>query len=242
MAPSGARARKAARALREGTVERLGDGRTAPEIPLRDAVLPPMPAPLLGELLGKSKMGARLAANLAMGSTPKSKAGARVAAELALALGDGAAVATVPPPAREAASTMGGGSGGFSCVSCGAEDASAFSKRMLNKRGRHGDRVRRCRACVEAALAAEQREAERRRAAPEGSRERSIRGGAHLECASCLQRLPAAAFSAIELDADDGDATCLRCEGAPVGLYDGDIRGGENAWLAERQQKRRPPA
>ena len=34
-----------------------------------------MPAPLLGELLGKSKMGARLAANLAMGSTPKSKAG-----------------------------------------------------------------------------------------------------------------------------------------------------------------------
>ena len=101
-----------------------------------------MPAPLLGELLGKSKMGARLAANLAMGSTPKSKAGARVAAELALALGDGAAVATMPPPAREAASTMGGGSGGFSCVSCGAEDASAFSKRMLNKRGRHGDRVR----------------------------------------------------------------------------------------------------
>ena len=95
---------------------------------------------LLGELLGKSKMGARLAANLAMGSTPKSKAGARVAAELALALGDGAAVATVPPPAREAASTMGGG-GGFSCVSCGTEDSSAFSKRMLNKRGRHGDRA-----------------------------------------------------------------------------------------------------
>ena len=57
-----------------------------------------------------------------------------------------------------------------------------------------------------------------------------------------MQRLPAAAFSAIELDADDGDATCLRCEGAPVGLYDGDVRGGENAFLAERQQKRRPPA
>ena len=128
------------------------------------------------------------------------------------------------------------------CVSCSTNDPAAFSKRMLNKRGRHGDRVRRCRACVEAALAAEQREAERRRAAPEGSRERSIRGGAHLECASCLQRLPAAAFSAIELDADDGDATCLRCEGAPVGLYDGDVRGGENAFLAERQQKRRPPA
>ena len=108
-------------------------------------------------------------------------------------------------------------------------------------RGRHGDRGAAHRACVER-RSRPSGEAERRRAAPEGSRERSIRGGAHLECASCLQRLPAAAFSAVELDADDGDATCLRCEGAPVGLYDGDVRGGENAWLAERQQKRRPPA
>ena len=63
-----------------------------------------------------------------------------------------------------------------------------------------------------------------------------------INCSRENARLPAAAFSVVELDADDGDATCLRCEGAPVGLYDGDVRGGENAWLAERQQKRRPPA
>ena len=112
---------------------------------------------------------------------------------------------------------------------------------MLNKRGRHGDRVRRCRACVEAALAAEQREAERRRAAPEGSRERSMRGGAFVECASCMQRLPPAAFAAAELDADDDDATCLRCAGATTGDWFDDVRGGENGWLAEKQH-RRPPA
>ena len=201
-----------------------------------------MPAPLLGELLGKSKMGARLAANLAMGSTPKSKAGA-AASPLSqlLALGDGAAaVATVPPPAREAASTMGGGGGGFSCVSCGAEDASAFSKRMLNKRGRHGDRVRPARAS-------------RRRSRPSSARPSGAAPRPRARASARSRRraprvrelLAAAAGRRLlggELDADDGDATCLRCEGAPVGLYDGDVRGGENAWLAERQQKRRPPA
>ena len=185
MAPSGARARKAARALREAqeagrTVERLGDGRAAPGIPLRDAVLPPMPAPLLGELLGKSKMGARLAANLAMGSTPKSKAGARVAAELALALGDGAAAVAAAAARPRGCVDDGRRQRRLLCVSCGTEDASAFSKRMLNKRGRHGDRAA-CRACRGGARA-EQRVAEWRRAAPEGSRERSIRGGAP-ECA-----------------------------------------------------------
>ena len=41
------------------------------------------------------------------------------------------------------------------CVSCGTNDPSVFSKRMLHKRGRHGDRVRRCRACVNAAEQAE---------------------------------------------------------------------------------------
>lgn len=41
------------------------------------------------------------------------------------------------------------------CVSCSTNDPAAFSKRMLNKRGRHGDRVRRCRACVSAAEEAE---------------------------------------------------------------------------------------
>ena len=34
------------------------------------------------------------------------------------------------------------------CVTCGCNDASQFSNRMLNLRGRFGERTRRCRACV----------------------------------------------------------------------------------------------
>ena len=36
------------------------------------------------------------------------------------------------------------------CSSCGTNDARQFSKRMLERRGRHGDRTRRCMACVDA--------------------------------------------------------------------------------------------
>jgi hypothetical protein len=41
------------------------------------------------------------------------------------------------------------------CTACGINDPAAFSKRMLHKRGRHGERIRRCRACVSAAEASE---------------------------------------------------------------------------------------
>eukprot|EP00928_Gymnodinium_smaydae_P041702 TRINITY_DN28187_c0_g1_i1.p1 TRINITY_DN28187_c0_g1~~TRINITY_DN28187_c0_g1_i1.p1 ORF type:complete len:273 (-),score=37.38 TRINITY_DN28187_c0_g1_i1:186-1004(-) len=34
------------------------------------------------------------------------------------------------------------------CTSCGEEDPSAFSRRMLNRRGRFGERTRLCRSCV----------------------------------------------------------------------------------------------
>ena len=34
------------------------------------------------------------------------------------------------------------------CVDCGCNDAAAFSKRMLERKGRFGDRTRRCRECV----------------------------------------------------------------------------------------------
>ena len=34
------------------------------------------------------------------------------------------------------------------CVACGTTDAKAFSHRMIKRRGRHGDRTRRCLACV----------------------------------------------------------------------------------------------
>jgi hypothetical protein len=35
------------------------------------------------------------------------------------------------------------------CVCCGTTELSAFSHRMLKRRGRHGERTRRCLACVE---------------------------------------------------------------------------------------------
>ena len=50
------------------------------------------------------------------------------------------------------------------CVSCSTTDPAAFSKRMLEKRGRHGDRVRRCRECVLAAEAVEREHAAKKRA------------------------------------------------------------------------------
>ena len=36
------------------------------------------------------------------------------------------------------------------CVRCGTSEPGAFSRRMINRRGRHGERSRRCRACVAA--------------------------------------------------------------------------------------------
>ncbi|KAL3894434.1 MAG: hypothetical protein SGPRY_013810, partial [Prymnesium sp.] len=52
--------------------------------------------------------------------------------------------------ASEGRGASGGGKeAGLECTSCGETDPAMFSSRMINKRGRHGDRVRRCRACVE---------------------------------------------------------------------------------------------
>ena len=47
----------------------------------------------------------------------------------------------------------------YCCVSCGTMEAAAFSNRMTHKRGRHGERVRRCIACTEAAALVEQQQA-----------------------------------------------------------------------------------
>lgn len=41
------------------------------------------------------------------------------------------------------------------CVACGCNDASQFSRRMLERKGRFGDRTRRCKACVAASTDAE---------------------------------------------------------------------------------------
>lgn len=51
-----------------------------------------------------------------------------------------------PPPAREREPPV---DVVAFCSACGTNDASLFSKRMLERRGRHGDRTRRCRECIE---------------------------------------------------------------------------------------------
>ena len=52
------------------------------------------------------------------------------------------------------------------CITCGTTDSSDFSQRMLHARGRHGERVRRCRICVTATEEAERAAAEERRLHP----------------------------------------------------------------------------
>ena len=49
------------------------------------------------------------------------------------------------------------------CVVCGTTDSSLFSTRMLHVRGRYGERVRRCKACVSAAEEEERAAAAERR-------------------------------------------------------------------------------
>lgn len=41
------------------------------------------------------------------------------------------------------------------CSACGQNDPSMFSRRMLERRGRHGERTRRCRSCIEDGRVAE---------------------------------------------------------------------------------------
>jgi hypothetical protein len=96
------------------------------------------------------------------------------------------------------------------CISCSTTDPACFSHRMLNKRGRHGDRVRRCRACVSAA---EQIGAGG--SAPPAVPVQQAQGEAALEivCGSCCQRLPNSDFSRNQLQKARGGkaARCISC-------------------------------
>ena len=95
------------------------------------------------------------------------------------------------------------------CVSCHTVDPDRFSQRMLHKRGRHGDRERRCRQCTAEAEAKRQaEEAKRQGARPvEECDEREIK------CADCEQTKPAAAFSRTQRQklSRGGCARCLEC-------------------------------
>ena len=90
------------------------------------------------------------------------------------------------------------------CVSCNTVDPDRFSQRMLHKRGRKGDRERRCRQCTAEAEAKQQAESAR---SVEDVDERD------LECAGCELTKPAAAFSRTQRQklSRGGCARCLEC-------------------------------
>ena len=98
------------------------------------------------------------------------------------------------------------------CVTCHTTDPDAFSTRMLNKRGRHGERVRRCRACVAAA-----EEEEHKAAVASGEQPESANADAAshdpVECGSCGETKLASAYSRTQLGKlkKGGSARCLVC-------------------------------
>jgi len=61
---------------------------------------------------------------------------------------------------------------GLVCTTCGETSTAAFSQRMKHRRGRHGERSRRCRNCVADAERDEQQRAISRPSAPEITRKR----------------------------------------------------------------------
>ena len=206
MAPSEP-VRKAARALRQfgRTVERLGDG-----APPRDSTSRcrstrcPRPA----RRAGKSKMGAR---RRQPGDGQHAEQGGRARRG----------------GARAGAWPAGAAAAGAAARPRGCVDGRR-QRRLLLRFVRRGGRVGVQQADAQQARAPRRPRASLPRvrrgsvaassarpsgAAPRPRARASVQsGGAHLS--SCL----AAAGAVSELDADDGDATCLRCEGAPVGL------------------------
>ena len=90
------------------------------------------------------------------------------------------------------------------CMACGTTDAAAFSSRMINKRGRHGDRVRRCRQCVAASEAKER----------SSVRPKEGAAAAPVTCASCRRAQPVAAYSRTQLQKEK--ARCTECVAAAL--------------------------
>ena len=101
------------------------------------------------------------------------------------------------------------------CVSCSTVEPGRFSQRMLHKRGRHGDRVRRCRQCTAEAEATQQAETARsvEREGGIGASKADACDERELECAGCELTKPAAAFSRTQVQKliRGGCARCLKC-------------------------------
>ena len=99
------------------------------------------------------------------------------------------------------------------CMACGSTDAGAFSARMLNKRGRHGDRMRRCKQCVAVEQAQEANDSTEAEGQGLGKGD-----GAEVACTSCERPRPAGAFSRSQLRKleQGGVARCLECVAAAL--------------------------
>ena len=87
-----------------------------------------------------------------------------------------------------------------------------FSARMMHKRGRHGDRMRRCRQCVADDQAKEANDG------TAGAGDDAARAEP-VTCTSCELPRPAGAFSRSQLHKLDqgGGARCLECVAAALG-------------------------
>ena len=92
----------------------------------------------------------------------------------------------------------------YCCVACGTTDAAAFSNRMAHKRGRHGERIRRCVACTEAEAAAEQARAAAR---PDDAPRPGASGERRCACCGARQS-PTCFFSRNQL----GKGAAARCQ------------------------------
>eukprot|EP00966_Prymnesium_polylepis_P307938 7116618-Prymnesium_polylepis.1 len=104
------------------------------------------------------------------------------------------------------------------CATCDETDAAMFSSRMLNKRGRHGDRVRRCKACVAASEQAEHAQVDS--SSPAGAQPdapaasgRPDPSQEQVECASCGETLVGTQYSRNQLQKARGGklARCMQC-------------------------------
>eukprot|EP00955_Chlamydomonas_euryale_P033788 349632-Chlamydomonas_euryale.AAC.46 len=111
----------------------------------------------------------------------------------------------------------GGWAGNFDCSKCGRKrlEASAFSKKMIEKRTKDPEASLRCKSCIEEASQKERDQAAERAAARAAGADDAGSSGnadkAAYTCAACEQELGAASFSAKQLAKGATKQRCRSC-------------------------------
>ena len=107
------------------------------------------------------------------------------------------------------------------CATCDQTDPAFFSRRMLHRRGRHGERVRRCLDCVAVSERTERAEAAQSKCTAPGDTDPTAKARPDpaqevVECAGCAEALRGTEFSRNQLQKARGGkpARCVRCVGA----------------------------